>query len=181
MRKKKLRGKQQEEESLVFTRELMITEARALLPKGLFLITLENKTNHTNSGEEKGILTVDEQTAHQHRIPLTPDTLGEKLICTLTCVPYDPILTPRNKAALFVESLLREERVTPIYNACPAAGRTKVCRTLTVATPDKEGPFGTDSSARFRITILLSSEDEYRACKKCLPHSVFEVGFYLKP
>lgn len=190
MTKKGLRGKQRESEKqeekpdeLVITKALMITEVRASRTSTApFCVILENTADLDgikDGGEEENILIMDEPTAHHQGIPLSLAMVGKKLICTFICVPYAPAIAPRNNM-LSVESLSREERVVPFYTTCPPAGRIKIRRVLSVKTPQTGALYGSPSPCPLYRIAFAISEEEYRACKKLLPRSTFEVQFQLQ-
>ncbi|MEK7494126.1 MAG: hypothetical protein AAB630_03145 [Patescibacteria group bacterium] len=133
------------------------------------LINLEN-----GQGEETpSVLTMDKQTAMHRGLPYSIDEVGELLTCIITAIPYEGYLQAKTDV-LFIESLSKEERVTPYYTTDPPVRHTRTIHTLTLATSSVH-PHNLPCPD-YHLTLALQKE-EYRECKKLLPQMIFKVAF----
>lgn len=157
-------------------KEIAISYQHSIMPIRITLIDPASKQER----EKEYVLTMDKRDADSRGIPDAPNATGKMLICTITDRPHKGSSQTKTDV-LFVESLSREERVTPYYTTDPPTSRAKIIRTLTLATPDggDGAHFHPLPCPCYRFAVELS-EEEYRECKKLLPHSVFEVKFKFK-
>lgn len=142
-------------------------------------ITLSDPASRREEKDEY-VLIMDKQAARQRDIPYETDAVGKTLTCIIRDRPYEGSSRAKTDV-LFVKSLSKEERVTPYYTTFPPTSYTRIFRILEIATPgDGDGVhFHSVPCPYFYIAVELT-EEEYRKCKKLLPHSVFEVEFQFK-
>lgn len=142
-------------------------------------ITLINLKNGQETGTSS-FLTMDKQTAIHRGIPHSIDAVGKTLTCVIRAIPYKGWSQAKTDI-LFVESLSKEERVTPYYTTDPPVRRTRTVYTLTLATSSgNDGAHSHDLPCPdYHLTFDLEKE-EYCECKKLLPQTIFEVAFSFK-
>lgn len=162
-------------------KKLRITEiAASYCSNAPIRVALANLKN----GQEKetsSFLTMDKQTAIHRGIPHSIDAVGKTLTCVIKAIPYKGWSHAKTDI-LFVESLSKEERVTPYYTTDPPVRHARTMYTLMLATSS-----GNDSAHShdlpcpdYHLTLDLEKE-EYCECKKLLPQTIFEVAFSFKP
>lgn len=142
-------------------------------------ITLIDSTSRQEK-KDGSILTMDRKIARQRGIPYETDTTGKTLTCIIRDRPYEGYSRSKTDV-LFVKSLSKKEHITPYYTTFPPTSYTRMLRILEIETPGGgDGVHFHPVPCPYFYIALELTEEEYRECKKLLPHSVFEIEFQFK-